>query len=80
MFNSTNIDRIVRVKFYYKSESEILTVDILERDLEEGETLDGVVNYMLKNNIIAGYHVYSIDVKLGAKRTDKKIKKGWFRK
>ncbi len=76
MFNSNDLQRIVRVKFYYKNESELITVDIFERDLEEGQTLDGVVNYMLKNNIIDGYHVYSITVKLEAK----KIKKGWFRK
>ena len=76
MFNSNELQRIVRVKFYYKSEAELITVDIFERDLEEGQTLGGVVNYMLKNNIIDGYHVYSITVKLEAK----KIKKGWFRK
>lgn len=76
MFNSNDLQRIVRVKFYYKNESELITVDIFEKDLEEGQTLGGVVNYMLKNNIIDGYHVYSITVKLEAK----KIKKGWFRK
>lgn len=76
MFNSNELQRIVRVKFYYKNEAEVTTYDIFERDLEEGQTLDGVVNYMLKNHIVDGYHVYGITVKLEAK----KIKKGWFRK
>lgn len=80
MFNSNELQRIVRVKFYYKSESELITVDIFERDLEEGQTLDGVVNYMLKNNIVDGYHVYSINVELDNITMSRKIKKGWFRK
>jgi len=80
MFNSNDLQRIVRVKFYYKNESELITVDIFERDLEEGQTLDGVVNYMLKNNIVDGYHVYSINVELDNITMSRKIKKGWFRK
>ena len=76
MRKSNELQRIVRIKLYYENEAEVTTYDIFERNIEEGQTLDGAVNYMLKNCIMDGYHIYRITVKLEAK----KIKKGWFRK
>ena len=76
MLKPNEVQRIVRIRFYYKNEAEITTIDIFEKDLNEGQTLEWLVNDTLKTNITYGWHVYRITVKLEAK----KIKKGWFRK
>lgn len=76
MLKSNEVQRIVRIKHYYKNECETKTIDVFERDLKEGQKLDSVVNCMLKNIITNGFHIYRITVK----RADKKLKKGWFKK